>query len=165
MENVAAFIKKWPLGTHQYVWLHVLLYVGSRRGDAVTHGKQHVRNGVLSFVTEKGRDRVRIEFSRQIEPELAAALAAGPCSDLAFICGERGYPLTKESFGNSFKSACVAAGILDKSAHGQRKLSATVWAERGATEHELMAMLGWMTPQMAALHARRASQEAGAKCA
>jgi len=74
-------------------------------------------------------------------------------------CGDRGHPLTKESFGNDFKAACVAAGILDKSAHGLRKLSATIWAERGATEHELMAMYGWLTPQMAALYTRTAHRK------
>jgi site-specific recombinase XerD len=87
--------------------------------------------------------------TRQIEPELAEALAAGPTGDLAFIVGERGLPLTKESFGNMFKDACVKAGIDEpfKAAHGLRKLQATIWAERGATEHELMAMFGWLTPQ------------------
>jgi integrase len=159
LEDVAAFTKKWPQGTRQYVWLHVLLYVGVRRGDAVVLGKQHMRDGVLTFVTEKGHERERIEVSRRVEPEFAAALAVGPCGDLAFVCGERGHPLTKESFGNEFKDACLKAGILDKSAHGLRKLSATIWAERGATEHELMAMFGWMTPQMASLYTRTAHRK------
>jgi integrase len=139
--------------------LHVLLYTGARRGDAVILGRQHVRDGVLTFITEKGRDKERIEVTRRIEPELAATLAVGPCADLAFICGERGEPLAKESFGNMFKAACVAAGITDKSAHGLRKLAATIWAERGATEHELMAMFGWLTPQMAALYTRAAQRK------
>lgn len=158
LQDVETFKKRWPLGTRQYVWLHVLLFVGCRRGDAVLLGKQHVRNGVLTFTTEKGRDRARIEVSCRIEPELAEALAAGPTGDLAFICGERGQPLTKESFGNFFKVACTDAGIMDKSAHGIRKLAATIRAERGATEHELMAMFGWTTPAMAALYTRRAQR-------
>jgi hypothetical protein len=40
-----------------------------------------------------------------ILPVLARTLAAGPCADLAFICGARGHPLTKEGFGNAFKEA------------------------------------------------------------
>lgn len=155
--DVAKYQKKWTAGTRERVWMHVLLYIGARRGDAVTLGKQHVKNGAITFVTEKGEDR--IEVSRTLEPELVATLARGPTSDLAFICGERGAPLTKESFGNMFKAACVGAGIMDKSAHGLRKLSATIWAERGATEHELMAMFGWMTPQMAALYTRAARRK------
>jgi hypothetical protein len=49
-----------------------------------------------------------------------------------------------------FSEAAREAGV-QKSAHGLRKLSATIWAERGATEHELMAMFGWMTPQVASI--------------
>jgi integrase len=160
MEHVHRYIARWPLGTMQYVWLHVLLYIGCRRGDAVTLGKQHVRNGVVRFVTEKGRTKELIRVARRIEPELAEAIAAGPCGDLAFICGERGQPLIKESFGNAFKDACVAAGIVDRSAHGLRKLSAAIWAERGATENELMALFGWKTPSMAALYTKEANREA-----
>jgi integrase len=158
-EHVARYIARWPLGTRQYVWLRVLLHIGCRRGDAVMLGRQHVRNGVITFITEKGRKKERIEVTRRIDPELADAIAAGPCGDLAFVCGERGHPLTKESFGNHFKEACVGAGITDRSAHGLRKLSATTWAERGASEHELMALFGWLTPSMAALYTRKAERK------
>jgi hypothetical protein len=47
---------------------------------------------------------------------------------LAFVCGEAGKPLTKESFGNAFREACRAAGVA-KSAHGVRKIGATRAAE------------------------------------
>jgi len=158
-DDVARYEARWAPGTKERVWMHVLLYIGCRRGDAVLLGKQHVRNGALTFITEKGREKVRIEVTRRLEPELVATLARGPCGDLSFICGERGNPLTKESFGNDFKVACVAAGIMDKSAHGLRKLSATIWAERGASEHELMAMFGWLTPAMAALYTRAVARK------
>lgn len=156
--DVATFEAHWPQGTRQRVWMHVLLYIGCRRGDAVQLGRQHVKDGVISFVGEKGRDGRRVEVSRRIEPELAETLATGPTGDLAFICGERGEPLTKESFGNMFKAACVAAGIKDKAAHGLRKRSAAIWAERGATEQELMAMFGWLTPSMAGLYTKSANR-------
>jgi len=158
-EDVEQYKARWPRGTREYVWLYVLRYVGCRRGDAVVLGIQHIRDGVLTYITEKGRTKERIEASIVIDPELQDALAAGPCGDLAFITGERGLPLVKESFGNMFKEACKAAGILDKSAHGVRKLAATSWAERGASENELMAMFGWLTPQMAALYTRKVSRK------
>ncbi len=159
--HVSVYERRWGPGTRQRVWLHVLLYIGCRRGDAVLLGRQHVKNSIVTFYTEKGRgtERELIEVARRLEPELVATLAQGPTSDLAFICGERGEPLTKESFGNMFKDACVAAGILDRSAHGLRKLAATTWAERGATEHELMALFGWLTPSMAALYTRAARRK------
>lgn len=153
-DDVARYEARWAAGTRERVWLHVLLYIGCRRGDAVKLGRQHCKNNVLTFLTEKGGET--IEVTRRIEPELAATLAQGPVGDLVWVCGVQGRPFTKESFGNTFKDACVAAGILDKSAHGLRKLSATMWADRGATEHELMAMFGWMSPAMAALYTRKA---------
>jgi integrase len=76
------------------VWIGVLLYTGFRRGDAVRIGRQHVRNGVATLRTEKNDTAVTIP----ILPVLAEILRAGPCADLAFICGERHKPLKKESF-------------------------------------------------------------------
>ncbi len=52
-EHVAAYEKRWPIGTRQRVWLDVLLYTGLRRGDAVRLGRQHIRDGVGTIKTEK----------------------------------------------------------------------------------------------------------------
>ena len=75
-------------------------------------------------------------------PVLAWTLKNLPPSDLAFICGSDGQPLTKETFGNYFCAACNSAGVL-KLAHGVRKISATRAANAGATVAELKALFGW----------------------
>jgi integrase len=131
--DMAAFEARWPIGTRQRIWLDVLAYTGLRRGDAVRLGRQHVRDGIATIKTEKSA--FTVEVSLPILPVLAETLAAGPCGDLAFICGERGEHLTKESFGNMFKDACKAAGVPG-SAHGVRKIAATRAANAGATEAE-----------------------------
>ena len=56
-EDVAAYERRWPIGTRQRVWLDVLLYTGLRRGDAVRFGRQHVRDGIGTIKTEKTGDR------------------------------------------------------------------------------------------------------------
>ena len=84
-------------------------------------------------------------------PVLAATLAAGPCGDLTFIAGDRGQPLTEESFGNVFKDACRAAGVPG-SAHGVRKIAATRAANAGATVAQLEAIFGWTGGTMASLY-------------
>ena len=61
---------------------------------------------------------------------LAQSLAAGPTGDLHFIVGERGQPLTKESFGNWFGEACRVAG------QGSRPTNS---ARRGHQERRLLA--------------------------
>jgi integrase len=153
-EDVAAYEKRWPIGTRQRVWLDVLAYTGLRRGDAVRFGRQHVRNGIGTMKTEKTGTAVTLP----ILPILAETLAAGPCGDLTFITNKHGKPFTKESFGNAFKDACRAAGISDRSAHGLRKIAATRAAERGATEEQLKAIFGWTTGRMASLYTRSANR-------
>jgi len=127
-DDVDRYEARWPLGTKERVWLGVLLYTGLRRGDAVRVGCQHIRDGVVTLRTEK----TGIIVTVPLLPALDEILRAGPCGDLAFICGENGCPLTKESFGNFFRDACNAAGV-EKSAHGARKIGATRAANNGAT--------------------------------
>jgi integrase len=138
----------------------VLLYTGLRRGNAVQLGRQHCRDGVATIRTEKTGVTVTIP----ILPALGEILRAGPCGDLAFICGENGGPLTKESFGNAFRDACNAAGIK-KSAHGVRKIGATRAPNDGATVAELEAIFGWQGGGMASLYTRAADRARLAKAA
>lgn len=153
-EHVAAYEAKWPIGTRQRVWLDVLLYTGLRRGDAVRLGRQHVRDKVATITTEKTDTIVTLP----ILPVLAVTLKAGPCGDLAFIAGERGQPLTKESFGNLFREACRDAKVPG-SAHGVRKIAATRAANAGATVAELEAIFGWQGGAMASLYTRAADRK------
>jgi integrase len=154
-EDVAAYELRWPIGTKERVWLDVLLYTGLRRGDAVQLGRQHVRNNILTLRTEKTGTVVTLP----IIPILANTLAAGPCGDLTFICGERGNPFSKESFGNEFRKACRAAGLSRRSAHGLRKAAATRAADNGATEAQLEAIFGWSGGRMASLYTRAANRK------
>jgi integrase len=155
--DVENYYRRWPPGTHERVWLDVLLYSGLRRGDVVRYGKQHVRNGIGKIRLEKGGEQ--IEVTLPILPVLAKTLAIGPCGDLTFIVGKQGRPLTKESFGNAFKDACVAAGIRDKSAHGVRKIAATTAANNGATVSQLKALFGWESDTMPALYTKAADRD------
>jgi Site-specific recombinase XerD len=157
--DVVAYHARWPLGTCERVWLDMLLYTGPRRGDVSRLGRQHVRNCLdgreIAFKTEKGGEL--IEVTIPLLPVLEATLAAGPCGDLTFIVGAKGKSFTKESFGNAFSSAARMAGVK-KSAHGVRKIAATTMADNGATAHQLMAIFGWKTIQMAELYTREANR-------
>ena len=153
-EHVAAY-EACCIGTRQRVWLDVLLYTGLRRGDAVRLGRPHVRDGVATIKTEKSG--FTLEVTLPILSVLQATLDAGPCGDLTFIAGANGRPLTKESFGNEFKSACKEAGVPG-SAHGVRKIAATRAANAGATVAELEAIFGWVGGTMASLYTRSADR-------
>jgi integrase len=144
-DDIAAYERRWPIGTRQRVWLDVLAYTGLRRGDVVQLGRQHVRDGAAHIKTEKTDTPVALP----ILPLLAQTLATGPCGDLTFIVGANGRPMTKESFGNAFRDACRAAGLRARSAHGLRKAAATRAAISGATLAQLNAIFGWTGAKMA----------------
>lgn len=145
--DVEKYYAKWQPGTKERVWIDVLLYTGLRRGDAVLLGRQHVRDGIASLKTGKTGTEVVIP----ILPPLQKTLDAGPTGDMHFIVGDTGKPLTKESFGNTFRRACNEAGVT-KSAHGLRKIAAIRAAEAGAKVAELEAMFGWSGGTMASLY-------------
>jgi integrase len=153
-EECSRYEARWPIGTRERLAFDVLLYTGLRRGDAVKLGRQHVKDGEATIRTEKTGEAVTIPL---LAP-LMASIAAGPCGDLAFIAGEKGQPMTKESFGNWFGKVCRAAGVPG-SAHGLRKAGATRAADAGATEYELMALYGWDSPRTAAIYTRKANRE------
>ena len=69
-EDAAAYDKRWPLGTKERVWRDVLFYTGLRRGDAVTLGRQHVRDNVATLRTEKSQGEMIVTI-----PILAATHA------------------------------------------------------------------------------------------
>lgn len=161
--EVDQYQARWPIGTRERVWIDVLLYSGLRRGDAVTLGRQHVRDEIFTIKTEKsGR---QVEVSNPVLQILAATLKAGPCGDLSFICGANRKPMTKESFGNAFRRACHDAKIYGKSAHGLRKVAATRCAENGATTSQLMALFGWISPKQAEVYTRSADRRRLARSA
>ena len=159
-DDVAAYRRCWPLGTRERVWLEVGLNTGLRRGDATIAGRQHVTYppgyplGVITLKTAKTGTEVTVP----ILPELADALAAGPCGDLAFIVGANGKPFTKESFGNEFRKACRKACIRNHPFHGLRKLAATRLANAGGSGHMLDARFGWSGGRTAAIYTREADR-------
>jgi integrase len=173
--DILKYEGRWPIGTRQRVMLDVYCYTGLRRGDAAVVGKQHVSEQVsmirdaftgadvpvtratISLATEKSQGRTIVHLP--MLDVLKITLAAGPTGDLSFICTERGLPYKKESLGNTFKDACVEAGILDKSAHGLRKAAATRAADNGATTHELMAIFGWIDIKEAEIYTRAADRK------
>lgn len=156
MQDVARYRAHWPTGTHQRLWLEVLLGTGGRRGDAVKIGWRHVRHRIAALETEKTGTFAFVPIGRA----LARALWAGgaKAGRDTWIVGDKGRPLTKESFGNLFRMACDAAGIAGKSAHGLRKLAATIDAEGGLTVEQMKAVYGWTSDAMASHYVKTASR-------
>ena len=153
MEDLSAFRARWPLGTRERLAVEVLANTGLRRGDAVRLGRQHIRDGVAAIRAEK----TGVELFIPILPALEEAISHGPTGDLTFISAANKRPVSKETFGNWFRKACTDAKV-EGSAHGVRKLAATVMAEEGATEEQLKALFGWQTNDQSTVYTRSANR-------
>lgn len=153
VDDVARFCEKWPIGTKARLAMELILLSGLRRSDVHRAGRQHMNGKVFSIRTHKTGTVVTVEFS----DHLMSVIEQTKTGDLHFLTNEYGKPYTVETFGNWFRDRCRDAGIV-KSAHGLRKLSATMAANAGATTHELMAQYGWATTQQAEVYTKGADR-------
>lgn len=153
IEDVAKFCGKYAIGTRPRLAFELLLQTGLRRSDICVAGRQHLNGNVLTIRTKKTSTVVTAE----LPDELLRIIGQTKTGDMAFIIGDHGRPYTKESFGNWFGDCCREAGV-NKSAHGIRKLSATLAANGGSTTHELMAQFGWATTQQAEVYTKGADR-------
>jgi integrase len=156
--EVERFRTRWPVGTKPRLALELLLYTGVRRSDVVLLGRQMVRDGWLHFTEAKGKAQQPKHRAIPVLPELQAVIDATPSGHMTFLVTEFGKPFTAAGFGNWFRERCNAAGLPHCSAHGLRKAGATIAAENGATEHQLMAIFGWSSPKQAAVYTRAADR-------
>ena len=159
IEEVEQFRARHPIGSKARVALELLLFIGVRRSDVVRLGPQMVKNGCMCFTEFKGRNRIVKEHNLPILPQLQEVLDAMPSGHLAYLVTEFGKPFTAAGFGNWFRDRCNEAGLQQCSAHGLRKAGATIAAENGATEHQLMAIYGWESPKQAALYTKKANRK------
>ncbi|MGA7427635.1 MAG: tyrosine-type recombinase/integrase, partial [Rhodoplanes sp.] len=72
---------------------------------------------------------------------------------------EWGKPFTANGFGGWFRDRCDEAELPHCSAHGLRKAGATIAAERGATDRQLMAMFGWESSRQATTYTASADRK------
>lgn len=158
VDEVRQFEARHPVGVKARLAFDLLLYTGVRRSDVVLLGRQMVRDGWLHFTEVKGQSRQPKQRLLPLLPQLVASLDSAPSGHLTFLLTEQGRPFTANGFGNKFREWCDQAGLKHCSAHGLRKAGATVAAENGATEHQLMAIYGWESPKQAAHYTKKASR-------
>lgn len=156
-EEIEQYQARWRIGTQARLALDLLLYTGLRRSDVVRVGRPHERpGGWLHLRLFKGRNKRPVDLDIPILPVLRATLDASPCGELTYLATRAGRPFSADGFGNKFRRWCREAGLEGCSAHGLRKAGAATAAENGATEHQLMAIYGWLTPKEAARYTRAA---------
>jgi site-specific recombinase XerD len=140
-----------------------LLQAGQSKCDVVRMGRQHIRNNLMSMP----RQKTGVQFNVEIMPELQKATDAMPPSDhLTFLVTAQGKPFTAAGFGNWFREVCNQAGLPKRcTSHGLRKAAATYFAEKGPTDHQLMAWFGWITISQAQVYTKGANRQLMAQSA
>lgn len=155
--EIDRFLAAYPLGTMAHLCMSIMLYTGVRVSDAAVMGRQHVHNGWLSFRAMKNR----VEVDMPVAPELQAAIEAVRISrkgHMHFLINEWDKPFTVKGLGQRMRKWCDAIDLNHCSSHGLRKAGATIAADNGASEHELMATFGWESPKQAALYTKKANR-------
>jgi integrase len=158
-EEVRQFEERHPIGTKARLALALLLFTGQRRSDVIRLGRQHVRDGKITFTQFKGRNHKPKRLVLPILPALRHVIDASPCGDMTFLVNDLRRPFTDAGFGNKMREWCNQADLPHCTAHGLRKAGATIAANKGATAHQLMAIFGWSTLKMAETYTRAADQQ------
>ena len=152
--QIAQYREQHANGTMARLAMELMLNIAARRHDAHLIGRQHLRNGCLSWRPSKTSQSTGKVLTIRVLPELQAALDAMPHSDaLTFLLTEYGRPFASAAaFGNKFADWCEAAGLepvvcddgktRNYRAHGLRKAACKQLAHAGCTAPEIMAVSG-----------------------
>lgn len=157
-EEVKQYEECHAIGTRARLALALLMYTGQRRSDIVKFGRQHVKGDMLIFTQQKNEKRKPVTLTLKILPALVKIIEATPSDNLTFLVNDQGQPFTPSHFGKTFRKWCDEAGLEHCTSHGLRKAGATIAAERGATQKQLMAIFGWSSISQVQLYTRRSEQ-------
>ncbi|WP_175499100.1 tyrosine-type recombinase/integrase [Phyllobacterium sp. CL33Tsu] len=158
IEDYAKFIGHYPIGTKPRLAIELLIHSGLRRSDIVLAGRQHLRGNVFAMQTKKTKAWITVEFPQS----LLAIIHATETGDFHFLSwGKARNPYKAKGFQSWFRKQCDEAGIdKELSAHGVRKLAATLSADGGAQAWELMAQFGWTNVKQAEIYTKGADRKA-----
>lgn len=149
MEDFEKYVARHPVGTKAYLAMALMVYLGARRGDMVKLGQRMVRDGVITYTPAKTAHLNRLPSSKPILPPLAKAIAATTIGLQTFLVTDYGLPYSDAGIGNKMREWCDQADLPLCTAHGLKKLGATLCADAGATDRQLMALFDWTSERQA----------------
>src|SRR5262249_55920645 len=156
VDEVLKFIERHPLGTTAHLAMCLMLFLGGRRQDAIRLGPKNIRTVALRqpdgsnihqrsmvYIPKKTAYKRLEESVKPILPPLAEAMEATPHGIKTFLVTAYGQPYTDGGFGGRMRDWCDEAGLPLCTAHGLKKAAATICAEMGATDRQMMALFDW----------------------
>lgn len=157
-EEIDRFREHHKLGTRERLALELYLWTDQRRCDVHRMGRAQIQNGRLPVVQQKTGKVLWIA----VAPQLLEAIIALPpewTSPFCFIVSRKGTAYTKESFGNWFKDACVAAGLPHCNGHGLRKATLRRMAELEMANKTMKSLSGQTRDETLAGYIEGANQK------
>lgn len=155
LEEVSQFVEHHKVGSKAVLAMSLMLFTGQRRGDVIKMGPQHVKNGSMKIKRSKNG----LEGDIPVLPPLQAVIDATTIGHMNYLVTEFGKPFSPAGVGNWFRKRCDEAGLPHCSAHGLRKAGATIAAELGASDEQLMALFGWKSRRIVSTYTRSANQK------
>jgi integrase len=155
-------------GSKATLAMSLLLFGGMRRQDMVSLGWKNCRGSAagelgewIRYVPKKTIKKRQTVSQKPLLPILKQILlgSANISGPDTFLVTAYGKPFSEAGFGNWFRDRCDEAGLPQCTAHGLKKAGATIAAENGATDRQLMAMFDWDAPSMAWTYTKAAEQK------
>jgi integrase len=169
--EVLQYMQHHPLGTQAHLAMCLMLFIGGRRQDAIRLGPKNARTVMLGqpdgsqieqwsmvYVPRKTAYKRVDESVKPILPPLAEAIRTTPHGLKTFLVTAYGQPFTDNGFGGRMRDWCDEAGLPQCTAHGLKKAAATICAEMGASDRQLMALFDWSSESMATVYTRKANK-------
>lgn len=154
-EEIARYETRHPLGTKARLALALMLWTAARRGDAIRLGRQHIKDGWLSYRQEKTGKEMKLPVAQQLAQ---AIIAMPPSGHLTFLVTEYGKPFTRDGFGNWFRDRCLEAKVPGCTPHGLRKAISRRMAEIGQSNQSIKSVTGHSGDSEVALYTAKADQ-------
>jgi integrase len=157
--ELAAYERRWPIGTKQRTAYALMLNMGTARIDTHNITWHQVDDGACY-----NRHKTGVAVDMELSEELQKALASTPRKHVCLITTEYGKPFTVDGFSGFMRDAISKAGLpLDCQPHGLRKTLGRLLADAGASAHDIMAALGHTTLTEAERYTREADRRRGGK--
>lgn len=161
-DEMAAYEKRWPLGTRERLAYALLLYTDQRGGDVVRMRRADIKGGCIRVKQQKTGTELMIP----IHPALNAAMKAGPAKGLHLIGDEHGRPIIRPTLTVLITRAAREAGLPRHCVpHGLRKAMMRRLAEDGATTKQIQAISGHRSLREVERYTLAAEQERLARSA
>lgn len=171
VDEVKQFIDRHPLGTTAYLALCLMLFLGGRRRGAIRLGPKNIRTIALPqpdgsnvhqpsmvYVPRKTLYKRKEESKKPILGPLDEAIRETSHGLKTFLVTSHGKPFSDAGFGNKMREWCDQAGLTHCTAHGLKKAAATICADIGATDRQMMALFDWTSEKQPTRYTARANR-------